>query len=78
MVVETTPSGKQPMANVFVDYEPLEDFPAAVTYSDASGRFLLCGLPRNETVKLGVGIGDRAAYVNVAPDQSTDLEITLP
>jgi hypothetical protein len=78
VVVETTPTGKQPMAGVGVDFEPLEDFPAAITYSDAGGRFLLCGLPRNETVKLGAGIGGRVAYVNVAPDQSTDVEITLP
>jgi hypothetical protein len=78
VVVEATPTGNQPMAGVAVDFEPLEDFPAAITYSDGGGRFLLCGLPRNETVKLGVGIGGRVAYVNVAPDQSTDIAITLP
>jgi len=36
---------KQPVADAFVDYEPIEDFPAAVTRSDAEGRFALCGIP---------------------------------
>src|SRR5882672_4900810 len=56
-IVEMTPTGKQPVAGVFVDFEPLEDFPAAVTYSDAAGRFALCGLAQDETVKLGTSSG---------------------
>jgi len=45
-IVEMTSAGKQPVAGAFVDFEPLEDFPAAVTNSDVGGRFLLCGLRR--------------------------------
>jgi hypothetical protein len=78
VIVETTPTAKQPVAGVFVDFEPLEDFPAAITYSDSGGRFLLCGLPQNDTVLLGAGQGGRVAYANIPPDQSTDIEITLP
>jgi hypothetical protein len=79
VIVEDTPTGKQPAAGAFVDFEPLEDFPAAVTNSDAGGRFLLCGLPQSDTVRLGASAGtSRVAYVNVPPDQTTDVEITLP
>jgi hypothetical protein len=77
-IVEITPTGKQPVAGVFVDFEPLEDFPAAVTYSDAAGRFALCGLPQNDTVKVGAGLGNRVTYANVPPGQTTGIEITLP
>jgi hypothetical protein len=78
VIVEDTPTGKQPVAGTFVDFEPLEDFPAAVTYSDAGGRFLLCGLPQTDTVILGASVAGRVAYTNVPPDQRTDVEITLP
>jgi len=79
VIVEDTPTGKQPVAGAFVDFEPLEDFPAAVTNSDAGGRFLLCGLPQSDMVRLGASAGtSRVAYVNVPPDQTTDVEITLP
>ena len=77
-VVEITPTGKQPVAGVFVDFEPLEDFPAATTYSDAAGRFALCGLPQNDVVTIGAGLGARVAYTKVPPGQTIDIEITLP
>jgi len=78
-IVEMTSAGKQPVAGAFVDFEPLEDFPAAVTYSDGAGRFALCGLPQDETVLLGANAasGGRAAYLNIPPGQ-TAVEITLP
>jgi hypothetical protein len=78
MIVEITAAGQQPVAGVFVDFEPLEDFPAAVTYSDTSGRYLLCGLPDNQTVTLGAGLGSRVAYLNVAPGRTTGVDIVLP
>jgi hypothetical protein len=76
-IVEVSAIGKQPVANVFVDFEPTEDFPAAITYSDSTGRFALCGLPANTTVTIGAGLGNRVAYANVPPGQ-TDIEIVLP
>ena len=77
-IVEMTATGKRPVGGVFVDFEPTMDFPAAVTYSDGTGRFALCGLPASDTVQLGAGLGNRVAYVNVPPGQTGDIEITLP
>jgi hypothetical protein len=77
-IVEMTSAGKQPVAGAFVDFEPLEDFPAAVTFSDGAGRFALCGLPQDETVLLGTSSGGRVAYANIPPGQTVGVEITLP
>jgi hypothetical protein len=77
-IVEMTSAGKQPVAGAFVDWEPLEDFPAAVTHSDGAGRFALCGLPQDETVRLGTFSGGRVAYANIPPGQTAGVEITLP
>ena len=77
-IVKMTSAGKQPVAGAFVDWEPLEDFPAAVTYTDGAGRFALCGLSQDETVQLGTSSGRRVAYANIPPGQTTGVEITLP
>ena len=78
-IVEMTSAGKQPVAGAFVDWEPLEDFPAAATYSDGAGRFALCGLPQDETVRLGASvIFGRVGYANTPPGQTAGVEITLP
>jgi hypothetical protein len=77
-IVEIAPTGKQPVAGAFVDFEPLEDLNVANTYSDAAGRFALCGLPQNDSVTLGAGLGGRVAYTSVPPGQTTGIEITLP
>jgi hypothetical protein len=77
-IVEITPTGKQSVAGAFVDFEPLEDLNVANTYSDAAGRFAICGLPENDSVTLGAGLGSRIAYAQVPPGQTTGIEITLP
>ena len=78
-IVEMTSAGKQPVAGAFVDWEPLEDFPAAVTYSDGAGRFALCGLPQDETVRLGASfVFGRVGYANIPSGQTAGVEITLP
>src|SRR5262249_27047045 len=75
-IVENTASGVQPVAGTFVDFEPVPDFPVATTYSDANGRYLLCGLSDGQ---IGVGLdSDRFTYVSVPRDQTSDLDITLP
>jgi len=76
-IVETSVDGKRPVANVFVDFEPMEDFPAAITYTDANGQFSLCGLPQESAVEIGAGLGNRVTYASVPPGQ-TSVEITLP
>jgi len=77
VIVETVGDGTRPVANVFVDFEPIEDFPAATTYTDANGQFSLCGLPQDAAVDLGAGLGNRVTYASVPPGQTT-IEITLP
>jgi hypothetical protein len=76
-VVEMTSAGPRPVVGAGVDFEPSEDVPAALTYTDSAGRFSLCGLPESETVQLGAGSNGRVAYVDVPPGQ-TDITITLP
>jgi hypothetical protein len=79
VVFETTDAGKRPVAGAFVDYEPIMDFPAALTFTDSSGRYLLCGLPEGQTVQLGASFGvTRVAYVSALPGQSTNVDIMLP
>jgi hypothetical protein len=77
-IVEMTSAGKQPVAGAFVDWEPLEDFPAVVTYSDGAGRFALCGLSQDETVRLAASSGGRVTYANIPPGQTGGIEIVLP
>jgi carboxypeptidase family protein len=77
-IVEITPAGKAPVAGAFVDFEPLEDLNLANTYSDATGRFALCGLPQNDSVTVSAGLRGRVVYVTVPPGQTTGIEITLP
>jgi hypothetical protein len=85
-VVEMTATGSQPVAGAGVtaeagvspDFAPTEN-PAAQTYSDAAGRFTLCGLPANATVTLEAGgVGRASVEVHVAPGQTSDVQITLP
>ena len=75
--VQMTSSGTQTVAGVWVDFEPdlMDDWPAAVTFTDASGRFSLCGLP-TEAVGIGAAVGNSYGYVTVPPGQTT-IEITL-
>jgi len=79
-IVEMTAGGKQPVTGAFVDFEPIMDFPAAITYSDQAGRFALCGLPQS-TLDIGASIGNaagnRVAWVSVPAGQN-QVEILLP
>jgi hypothetical protein len=77
MIFETTATGRQPIADAFVDFEPIDDSPAATTSSDAAGRYLLCGIPDSHTVSIGVGSGRRVTYVSVPAGQSTGVDIEL-
>ena len=77
VIFEMARGEKRPVAGAFVDYEPFMDFPAAVTISDSEGRYLLCGLPDDETVSIGVGHSGRVAYVRVPPGQNTGADIVF-
>jgi hypothetical protein len=78
VVYENTPDGKRPVPGSPVDFEPFEDFPAALTYTDAQGRYLLCGLPDGTEATLAASMTTaRVAYVRVPPHQ-TSFDIELP
>jgi hypothetical protein len=66
-----------PVAGAFVDFEPFEDFPAAVTNSDSQGRYLLCGLPATASAPLGASVGVRSTYLTVPPDQTTGVDLVI-
>jgi hypothetical protein len=71
-IFRTTATGRQPVAGMFIDFEPVMDFPAARTLSDASGHYLLCGLPAGEMVELGTS----TVSISVGPGVTTaDVEI---
>lgn len=78
VLYEVTAEGRRPAPDAFVDYEPIDDSPAAVTYTDSEGRFLLCGIPQARTATIGAALGvGRFAYRSVppGPDASTEIEI---
>jgi hypothetical protein len=83
-VVEMTETGVQPMTGIYVGFgiDPSGDVSAAVTYTDSSGRFALCGLPADEPVWIGAGTGAgptlRYKFVTVPPGQDSGVEIILP
>jgi len=76
-VVETTATGKQPVAGAIVGFSKYEDFEPATTYSDQAGRFALCGLPAGEAVRLIAVVRTGGAYADVPPGQTTDVELVL-
>jgi hypothetical protein len=78
VVYELTNDGRRPAPDAFVDYEPIEDSPAALTRTDAAGRFLLCGIPEARTVTISTALGpSRVAYVRVPPGPDADVEIEI-
>jgi hypothetical protein len=77
-ILEADAAATSPVANAFVDFEPVMDFPAATTFSDAAGRYLLCGVPDDRTVDVCAGSPGRAACVSVPVGQSTGVDVVLP
>jgi hypothetical protein len=77
VVYEGVADGRRPASNVFVSYEPLDNFPAAMTYTDAEGRFLLCGIPSGDRAFIYTGLGSRVEYREVPPGPDTAIEIEI-
>lgn len=74
-ILENGPSGTQPVAGAFIDFEPIPDYPAASTYSDAAGRYLLCGMTDGS---IGVGAaGHSVTYVTVPRDQGLNVSLDI-
>jgi hypothetical protein len=78
IVYEVLSDGRRPVGGAFVDYEPFMDSPAAITYTDPQGRFLLCGIPQVGTSLIGTSIGpNRYAYQNVPAGPNTTIELEI-
>ena len=77
-VVLATSGGQQSAPGAFVDFEPIMDFPAAITHADGAGRFALCGLPASDTIWLAASYNSHVGYVQVPPGQSDGVTIVLP
>jgi hypothetical protein len=75
IVRQMTSAGSQPVAGVFVGFEPSEDFEPAHTITDANGLFSLCGLPQ-DTVHLDANLGGNGTDAYVPPGQ-TSVEFVL-
>ena len=78
VIFENTPAGKRPVQGVSVDYEPVMDSPAARTFTDANGRYLLCGIPADTPAVIGAGFNRRAAYATAGPGETTGVDIVFP
>ena len=61
----------------FVDYEPVMDFPAAVTFTDGAGRYVLCGIPDATEVSIGAAADGFFGYAQVPSGQTDRVDIYL-
>ena len=66
-----------PATGAFVDFEPTEDSPAAITKSDSQGRYLLCGLPSTASAYLGAAAGGKVTYLTVPAGETTGVDIVI-
>ena len=76
-------SGRRPVAGAWIGFEPIGDSPVALSKSDASGRYLLCGLPASERVELysGMGAGGPGKFTSVILEPASgnlDMDIEIP
>jgi hypothetical protein len=76
-ILQSDSSDPRPAAGAFVNYEPVMEVPAAATYSDSDGRYLLCGVADGT---ISVWSGTQPVYVAVPRDQGLNvhLDITVP
>jgi hypothetical protein len=77
VVYQSAAEGREPVADASVDYEPSFDSPAAWTWTDAQGRFLLCGIPQTLTITISAGSNGRVAYLHVPAGGDATVEIDL-
>ena len=77
LVFKTIDGSRQPVAGAGVDFEPFNDFLAAFTRTDASGRYLLCGLPMSRIVLGASSTTSNATYlmVDAGSDALVDIEL---
>jgi hypothetical protein len=82
VVFEVTEAGRQPVAEVMVGFEGFMDFVSAWTFTDASGRYVLCGLPETSlmlfsAIKSSSPYPNQLSYTTVEAGSDTTLDIEL-
>ncbi len=82
IVFESTQAGRQPIEGAWVGFtvDPSGDIAGAETFSDASGRYLLCGLPETRltslfAVKNGYSRDELWKSVDAGSDTTLDIEL---
>ena len=78
VILENTPEGQRPVRGTMVDYEPYMDSPAAFTFTDANGRYLICGIPADSPAVIGAAVKGVAKYATAAPGQTTGVDLVFP
>jgi hypothetical protein len=82
IVFEITPAGRQPIAGAWVGFtvDLSGDIAGAESFSDATGRYLLCGLPETRltslfAVKDGYSRDNLWKSVDAGSDTTLDIEL---
>jgi hypothetical protein len=78
VISENTPGGRRPVQGKLVDYEPYMDSLAALTFTDANGRYLICGIPADSAAVIGAAFKGVAKYATAAPGQTTGVDLVFP
>ena len=76
-VFEKTGDGRQPVAGAYVSYEPVMEYAAAVTITDADGRYLLCGIPAARSATISVYTSSDRYGFATAPAGATTADVEL-
>jgi hypothetical protein len=77
-VYEMHENGRRRVAGVWVGWEPIMDTVIAETFTDAEGRYRICGLPRERLEVFAVRIGTYrpvSRFVEAGGDARTDFEL---
>ena len=77
---EVTAAGRQPIEGAWVGFEGSYDYTSAWTFTDASGRYLLCGLPEDRLTSLFAvknGYSRDSPYLTVEAGTDTMFDIEL-
>jgi hypothetical protein len=77
-VYEMRENERRPVAGVWVGWEPIMDTVVAETFTDAQGRYRICGLPRERLEVFAVRIGTNrplSQVVETGGDAISDFEL---
>ena len=78
-VYEMRDNERRPVAGVWVGWEPIMDTVIADTFTDAQGRYSICGLPRERLEVFAVRLGSfRPVSMNVEAGGDAVIDFELP